>query len=170
MSVIPTGRYALPLSICRNQLAATPTFRSLVSAADAEAALERIHVGYAEDPQTDDVGNVVSDPHPIPRAIMDLANIESEFNSTDGEWQNTTIDLVLEVPLPPELVTPTDRYFWWLGILGSLMDDFAESSNQAGTLTQPGIALDGYGLVKPKENNGDPMMVGCFKVQASGIP
>lgn len=149
MTLAATGLYSLPVHYGRLTLAASATFRDLVGAADADAALAKIHHG-----EIDEDNPLLG----MPRCLLNVTGeMEGEKVSTTGFLHKGQLELVIEVETPEAYKGPAgrrDARTWFQNAIGAIASEIEALAGQGGYLNILKWNDKNCGRADPKDNNG----------------
>jgi len=145
MAVTPTGFLSVTIDALRRTVAASTTFQSVTSSADATAALAHVFYGKASDHIAAQVP---------PRAIIDFDETETEQDG--GIGSSGTLSVVIQIPVGSSYVQSAtylvDETKWsdaWLDFMnkiGAIWREMDELIKSAQYVTARQIKSGGCGL------------------------
>lgn len=156
MTTVPTGIFAQPYFL-KLLVAASTTFQSVVSAADATAALE--HIQYPDVEEIDGQGNVIHSRFPPRVVINDEVDFRREKFGTALWSTRGSLRLMFEFFIPPAVAAEgsENAAAWFMTKVGAIM---AEMEALAGT----GEPVSGHTHLNMV---GYSRIVGPFEVQVT---
>lgn len=140
MAIIPTGPLSVPLQLLRELVAASPSWRVWVGAADAASALERVHLVGPPPPELGGEYDVEELRDLRPMAVVDLWTPPDQFggepwlaerNATFAYLHGGKLTLDFVADVPAELAADfAQAKLWYLNKIGAVL---AEMRDLAGT-------------------------------------
>lgn len=167
LTVTPTGALGLPLKHLRATIAASASFRTLVGAGDAAAALPSIAIAAADDVECFEDGTQNANFVAKPRAIIrwpDQADI-AQFAQSTWSWGDGRLMIAFEFPENPSCKGNfQDGYMNFCNQLGAVLAEMYALANSGGYLAAKRYLIGPIGQAMSEENNGEEFW--CAHVMA----